>query len=497
MKWNKLWEGIAHMVLGGFTPVEVPDVCCLADACTKNGIFVCIKGTRRDGASYLGEALKKGCKVVVVDRKSTLEALERLDAYQEEQLCRVMVADCRKTYALLCRNLYGRPDEALCMVGITGTKGKTSTAGFLYQAFRNLGVQAGQIGTGGAIWGRHRRALSMTTPDAKVLYGLLSQMRSAGITHVVMEVSSQGLKQQRVCGIHFQVGAFTNLYPDHIGPGEHASMEEYFYWKCRLFDQCAVAVLPDVRTDEHAAFIEKQIRGRMPVYVVRSEALLKSEESVFYRGRPAKRLLFESSCGGAEHLLEMPGTFQVMNHLMAMTILRALKFEIPEKLFLKAIPGRMECVCVEDHICFYVDYAHNGKALKEALMSLRAYGPRRIICVFGCGGDRSRLRRGPMGAVSTTLADWTIITQDNSRSEDFLRIAEDIEKGIPEDHNPYEIMEERSLAIRRSVELAQPGDMVIIAGKGNEHYMEKGGVRTYFSDQKEVKRYVRICKYHH
>lgn len=511
MKWNKLWDGISHMVLSSSEPISLEHVSCSSEDACCGGIYVCIKGTRQDGCTYLKEVWEKGCRCIVIDRQSCIEKLKSISADIFDEACVVLVADCRTAYTLLCRNLFGKPDEQLCMIGITGTKGKTTTAGMLYQMLRAAGIKAGQIGTCGAIWEGREEQLLCTTPDAYVLYELLSQMEREGVTHVVMEVSSQALKQKRVCGITYDVGVFTNLYPDHISEAEHADMEEYYYWKRQLFQHCKTAVLADPSQVPAASELYSRIDGKMPVFLVGSEAcpgdgmdaryrcaLTAPIEYIRYYRKPAQRLHLRMQDGtGFTQVLETPGTFQALNYLFAVTVLSALQLPVRGNLKLKPISGRMECVCVCKGACFYVDYAHNAEALKEALLSLRKFEPKHLVCVFGCGGNRSVLRRGPMGLISTTYADLTIVTEDNSREEAFSDICSDILSGMPEGHNAVEVIEERSLAIRRAVELAEAGDIVIIAGKGHENYMEKMGKRTFFQDSKEVKKYVRLCKYHH
>jgi UDP-N-acetylmuramoyl-L-alanyl-D-glutamate--2,6-diaminopimelate ligase len=498
------------MVISSWTPVTAEDVCSHSERAAGGSIFVCIKGTAQDGCTYLEEVWRRGCRCFVVDRRSCIEKLKGIsDA--AEQACVVLVADCRKAYALLCRNLFDKPDEKLCMIGITGTKGKTTVASFIYQELCAAGIAAGQMGTCGARWKAHQEQLLCTTPDARVLYELLSRMEQDGVTHVVMEVSSQALKQKRVSGIIYEAGVFTNLYPDHISDTEHADMEEYYYWKSQLFEVCRSAVIPHPASSQAAARLYNTYKARMPVYFADAEQDSQEEqdshrlctlaEPVSYTRhaqRPVQQLRLKLASGTeVRHVLEMPGTFQICNDLFAVTVLCALKLPVREYMHLKPVSGRMECICVCRGACFYVDYAHNAEALQEALMSLRCFDPNRLICVFGCGGNRSRLRRGPMGRVSTTYADYTIITEDNSRNEKFPDICRDIVGGIEPEHRAFEIIEDRALAIKRAVELSEPGDIVIIAGKGHEDYMEKNGERIAFSDAKEVKKYVRICKYHH
>lgn len=511
MKWNKLWDGVSYRVLSTSTPVSLSDVCSSSEQACRGSAFVCIRGTKQDGCTYLRDVWKKGCRCFVIDRRCCLEKLKAVSADVLEKACVVLVADCRTAYALLCRNLFGRPDEGLCMIGITGTKGKTTTADFLYQMLQNAGIKAGQLGTCGARWDTQEEPLLCTTPDAHVLHELLERMRHDGVTHVVMEVSSQSLKQKRVCGIIYDVGVFTNLYPDHISAVEHADMEEYYYWKRQLFRQCKMAVLADPKEVPAVLRLYRELEGKIPVFPVSSDVCAKNSTEAHYRcvltapveyvryyHKPAQRLRLQMQDGTCfTQVLETPGTFQVVNYLFAVTVLSVLQLPVSGHLKLKPVPGRMECVCMCAGACFYVDYAHNAQALEEALLSLRKFEPKQLICVFGCGGNRSRLRRGPMGHVSTVCADMTIITEDNSRDEAFSDICADILSGVEAEHGAVEVIEERSLAIKRAVELAQAGDIVIIAGKGHENYMEKNGTRTSFLDAKEVKKYVRLCKHHH
>ncbi len=508
MRWNELWKGIGYELLSAFLPLEILDVSTDSRCVDEGCIFVCINGNQHDGADFLGDVLKRRCKCIVIDRRECVERLLARDEHVLEHVCVVLVDDCRETYALLCRNLFHRPDEGLKLIGITGTKGKTTTASYINQLLKADGVNTGVIGTCGAQWCGHTEKLDNTTPDAHGLFSLLKCMRDEGVTHVVMEVSSQGLKQKRVNGITYSVGVFTNLYPDHISATEHGDMEEYFYWKRQLFCQSRTAVIPEQTISEYAGRLYDELQGRMPVFNVTDSAVFYDEngeclfkikgspEYIKHAGRLAQHICVENRAGEELHCDLTPGSFQVSNYLFALAVVNALGLSLQE-IVLETVPGRMECVCEYEDAYFYVDYAHNAEALREALISLRAFKPHRLICVFGCGGGRSALRRGPMGHVSTEIADLTIITEDNSRNESFLSICEDIVSGINANHKDYIVIEDRDRAIKYAVSTSEPGDIVLIAGKGHEDYMEKNGKRTHFLDAEEIIKYVSLRKHNH
>ncbi len=527
MRWNELFSGISYKNLSLFLPLDISDVSTDSGSVESTGAFVCIRGTLRDGADFLGDVLKRGCRCIVIDRRECLERLLEIDEGVLGQTCIVMVDDCREAYALLCRNLFGRPDEALCIIGITGTKGKTTSSSYVAQLLRADGLSVGVIGTCGAQWGEHFEKLERTTPDAKELFSLLARMKDDGVTHVVMEVSSIGLKQKRVCGISFRVGVFTNFYPDHIGPTEHEDMEEYFFWKRQLFNQAEVAVIPHMTESPWAGRLYRELVGGMPTFTVgdavfyntvsdagsgahgsdsiafdsetRRECLmsLKGEpEYIRNDGSLSQRICVKLRDGTELFQNLAPGSFQIKNYLNAAAVVCALGFPIKE-IDLNGVPGRMELVCKCNGAYFYVDYAHNAEALREALHALKAFNPHRLICVFGCGGNRSRLRRGPMGSAATELSDLTIITEDNSRDESFESICEDIISGITPPHKNYIIIEDRARAIKRAAELSEEGDIVLIAGKGHEDYMERQGKRTHFMDAEEIIKYVSLRKHNH
>lgn len=507
MRWNELWKGIEYQSFSDFLPIEIEDVCASSTRASGGSIFVCIQGTLRDGSDFLEDAWNRGCRCFVIDRRETLKKLLEIDDNILEKACAVLVNDSRETYSLLCRNLFGRPDEKMCIVSITGTKGKTSTASLICDMLKTDGINVSIIGTCGAQWGLCCEKLERTTPDAHKLFSLLERMSNDGVTHVVMEVSSQGLKQKRVSGIRFRVGIFTNLYMDHIGANEHADMEEYFYWKRQLFKQSEMGIIPDPAENRWGLILCDEICGKMPIYFVSGKVhpdgadknvfwLEKPVEYIWENGKPTQRVSI-SRKGGGEFLLDIPpGSFWVTNFMFAATCVSLLGFDVNEHFTFKDVPGRMECVCQCGGACFYVDYAHNAESLREALLSLRVFNPRRLICVMGCGGNRSVSRRGPMGEAALRYADLTIITEDNSRDEEFDDICRDILSGISEPDNEYIVIEDRSQAIEYAVNIAKSGDMVLIAGKGHEDYMEKKGKRTHFLDAEEVMKYV-ICKYHH
>ena len=451
---------------------------------TKDCVFVCIKGAKFDGHSCIKQAIDEGAAAVVVEQNfEEIECLKGILPLASDSATAIIKTDStRAAMAYMACAYYGYPSKSLTTIGITGTKGKTTTTYLVKSILEKAGRKVGLIGTIETIIGDEHIPASNTTPESTVLQKTLRQMVDAGIDTVVMEVSSQGLMLHRTLGIDFSIGIFTNLEADHIGPNEHTSFEQYAYCKSLLFKQCKVGIVN--ADDTHLEMILKDHTCDVVKYGVGRDAsgydyLGKNIRFVSDKGK----LGMEFAVTGKTEFtarINMPGMFSVYNGLCAIAVCKSLGIDnevIKEVLPLGAVRGRIEPVKVSDDFTLLIDYAHNAMALKSLLVTLKEYDCGRLVCLFGCGGNRSRDRRFEMGEVSGELADFTVITSDNPRDEEPMDIIADIETGIKKTDGKYIKIPDRKEAIKYCIENGRPGDIIVLAGKGHEDYQEIKGVK--------------------
>lgn len=441
----------------------------------KDCVFVCVKGANFDSHSAALEASQKGAAAVVVEK----------DVDTEGDTAVIKVDSTRYAMAFIASASCNEPSKKLKTIGITGTKGKTTTTYLIKSILENAGYKVGLIGTIEVIIGdKHIPALN-TTPESYVLQDYLKQMVDAGLDAVVMEVSSQGLMLHRTAAIDFDLGIFTNIEPDHIGPNEHTSFEHYLECKSMLFKQCRVGILNG--DDKHVDDVLKGHTCKVEKYGLNDGLDITAKDIEFVTGKGYLGVSFRT-----EGLIkinaqaDLPGIFSVYNSLCAIAVCR--HFDINEDNIKKAlkeakVKGRIEMIKVSDDFTLMIDYAHNAMALESLLTTLKAYEPGRLVCVFGCGGNRSKLRRYEMGEVSGKLADLTVITSDNPRFEEPLDIIKDIETGISKTEGKHISIPDRKEAIRYVIENGQPGDIIVLAGKGHEDYQEIKG-KKYPMDER-------------
>ena len=432
-------------------------------------MFVCIKGATFDSHDVAGEAAKNGAVVIVAERPVDVPAGTTV----------VLVEDTRYALALISAAYFQYPAKKLKVIGITGTKGKTTTTFMIRSILEHAGIPTGLIGTIEVIIGDRHIPAHNTTPESYEVQEYFAQMVEAGCKVVVMEVSSQGLKLHRTAGIQFDIGIFTNLAPDHIGENEHASFEEYMECKSRLFRQCDLGLVNV--DDAHCDDILQGHTCKVETYGFSEKADLRASELKLVN-RPGFLGVDYHVSGLMDFDVEidMPGRFSVYNSLVAIAVCR--HFDIPKEDMLAALEvvqtkGRIEKVKVSDDFTLMIDYAHNAMSLESLLTTLKEYNPKRLVCLFGCGGNRSKLRRYEMGEVSGNLADLTVITSDNPRFEESQAIIDDIKIGIGKTSGKYVEIIDRKEAIRYVIEHGQPGDVIVLAGKGHEDYQEICGVK--------------------
>lgn len=443
-------------------------------------LFLCIEGANFDGHSVAAQMAEKGAAVLVVSKEVELS--------KDADVTVIRVKDTRYAMAFIAAAWFDHPARKLTTIGITGTKGKTTTTYLVKSILENAGRKVGLVGTIEAVIGEeHIHALN-TTPESYVLQEYFARMVEAGCDTVVMEVSSQALMLHRTQGFVFDYGIFTNLEPDHIGPNEHASFEDYMRCKGLLFRQCRIGIVNC--DDAHWQRVAEGHTCQLETYGLCEEADLRASGLVFTNDQGHLGVRFAvTGLLEMEAQIAMPGRFSVYNAMTAIAICRHFGVsvqDIQRALLSAKVRGRIEMVKVSDDFTLMIDYAHNAMALESLLTTLKEYEHGRLVCVFGCGGNRSRDRRFEMGEVSGRLADFTIITSDNPRFEEPDAIIADIITGISKTDGAYISIPDRKEAIAYAIHNGRPGDIIVLAGKGHEDYQEIKGVKYHMDDREIV-----------
>ena len=468
-KLSDLLVGFEYSVIQGSIDKEYKDFVTDNRKITEGSVFVCIKGANFDGHSCAKEAGEKKAAAVVVEQD--VEVLEGTTV--------IKVENTRAAMALMACAYNDFPSRKLTTIGITGTKGKTTTTYLVKSILEQAGHKVGLIGTIEAIIGDEHIKANNTTPESTIIQDYMRRMVEVGCDSVVMEVSSQGLMLHRTLGIDFDLGIFTNLEPDHIGPNEHESFEQYTYCKSLLFRQCKMGLING--NDVHAEKILENHTCNVEYFGI-GEGFDYSASNLKFvtdAGKLGMTFDVDGKYQFKAHI-NMPGRFSVYNALCAIAVCKNLGIsndiicEVLPKGFVK---GRIEMIHVSDDFTLMIDYAHNAMALESLLTTLREYNPGRLVSVFGCGGNRAKSRRFEMGEVSGRLADFTVITSDNPRFEEPLDIIADIKTGISKTSGEYIEVPDRKEAIRYCIKNGKPGDIIVLAGKGHEDYQEICGVK--------------------
>lgn len=469
MKLSRLLERLEYEVIQGSDQTEITTLINDSRKVEKGSVFVCISGAVSDGHRFAEEVAQKGAAALIVEKDVTVS----------EGVSVIRVKDTRYALALMSASYFGYPADKLKVIGITGTKGKTTTTYMIKSILEDVGHKVGLIGTIEAIIGEKRIPAANTTPESYTIHRYFAEMVEAGCDSVVMEVSSQGLMLHRTAGIPFEIGIFTNLGHDHIGPNEHKDFEDYKRCKGLLFQQCRLGI---ANIDD--PYFEDVFRGatcKVETFGLSGQADLRAANTHLV-SRPGYLGVAYHVSGRMDFDVEIdiPGTFSVYNSLTAIAVCG--HFKVPAKVIQRAlkaakVKGRIEMVKVSDDFTLMIDYAHNAMSLESLLTTLKEYHPSRLVCLFGCGGNRSKDRRYKMGEVSGRLADLSIITSDNPRFEEPQAIIDDIKIGIGKTSGRYVEICDRKEAIRYAIANGRPGDVIVLAGKGHEDYQEIKGVK--------------------
>ena len=478
MQISKLVEKINYKLVAGSLDTEVTSLVYDSRKVKEGALFVCIAGTVRDAHDFIPEIMGKGAAAFVVER----DDIELVDGFTY-----IQVENTRVALAELAAAYFDYPAEKLKTIGITGTKGKTTTTYLVKSILESAGIKTGLIGTIESIIGDKHIPSVNTTPESYIVQETFRKMVDAGLEAVVMEVSSQALMMHRVAGFTFDIGVFTNLEPDHIGGNEHKDFDDYMHCKSLLFQKCKLGIFNG--DSEH-------VEGILKGHTCEVETFGYGETNDI-RATNVELLKEHGALGVKYHVnglvdfdveVNVPGSFSVYNSLTAIAICHHFGVDVENiKSALKnvSVKGRIEIVPVTKSYTLMIDYAHNAMSLESLLTTIKAYDPSRLVCLFGCGGNRAKSRRYEMGEVSSRLADLTVITSDNPRDEEPMDIINDILVGVKKADGDYVTIPDRKEAIKYCMEHAQDGDIIVLAGKGHEDYQEIKGVK-YFMDERDL-----------
>ena len=473
---KSLLKGLDYEVIKGNEESKVQNIRYDNRKIEQGDAFVCVKGFKVDGHSFIGDAIKKGAKTLIVQE----------DVSVQEDITIIKVRDTRKALAIMSSNYFGNPKDKLKIIGITGTNGKTTSAFIIKSILEKAGFMTGLIGTIANYIGNKKVDAVRTTPESYELHELFKNMVDAGVEYCVMEVSSHSLELDRVYGVQFEEGIFTNLTRDHLD--FHKTFENYYNAKFKLFERSNHSIIN--LDDPYGANIVKDIEERglktkVSTFSIEKESDFKAFEIKSHSNGSEFKVNLESV---EEFYINIPGEYNIYNSLGCIICAHNLNIpmdKIKEGLSDVVIPGRCELVAKEKNLPYsiIIDYAHTPDGLENILSTVKAFTKNRIISVFGCGGDRDKVKRPQMGKIGCELSDIAIITSDNPRSEEPMDIINDIVKPLNYDNFVIEV--NRKEAIRKAMNMALEGDVIVIAGKGHETYQILKDETIHF-DEREV-----------
>lgn len=491
MKLFKYLEKLEYECVKGNTDEIIQDVVYDSRKANEKNAFICIVGAVTDGHQYIKSAMEQGCRVFIIQK-----SIDELPELAETDVTVIQVNDTRIALSFMAAAQFDYPAERLTTIGITGTKGKTTTSFMIRTILEHHGHKVGLMGTTGVYIGDKFIETHNTTPESYDIQKFFRMMVEEGCDSCVMEVSSQALKLNRTAGIVFDYGIFTNMSPDHIGENEHADYEEYVHCKSLLFRQCKHGIFN--MDDKETENMTKNATCDIHTYGFDKNAdlYLKNLDYVVKPGFIGLEMEVEGVVQ-AKFEVPTPGKFSAYNAMSALMTVWLIGVSVDDMqvgLRNTFVKGRVESVKVSDRFTLLIDYAHNAMSMESLLTTIREYKPKRIVSLFGCGGNRSKLRRYEMGEISGKYADLSIITADNSRFENVMDIIEDIKKGINKTDGEYVVIPDRREAIKYSMVNAKEGDIVLLLGKGHEDYQEIEGVRYPFDERVVIQEILKELK---
>ena len=480
MELKNILAGLENLKVKGDINISIDSVTSDSRKIKENGMFVCIEGFEVDGHNYIEDAINKGASTIVF-QEDKIDVVKKLNI--PENVTIVSAPDTRLALAIIGCNFYKNPSRKFKLIGITGTKGKTTTTFMIKKILEKQGKKVGLIGTIAIYIGDKKIEDSdRTTPESIRLQEIFSKMVEEKVDVVVMEVSSQSLKLNRVAGCDFDIGVFTNFSQDHISAKEHVDMQDYFNSKLKLFDMCKIGYVN--ADDLYGVKVKKLAKCEIETYGLDNFANLLAKDITITNSY----VDFKAKLGDRNERVKtcIPGRFSVYNSLAAICVTKKLGVgaeEIKEGLVEVRVPGRSELVDNKKDLTIMIDYAHSPESLENILSAVKEYTRGRVISVFGCGGDRDTSKRPLMGAISGRIADYTIITSDNPRTEKPEEITKEIEEGMKKTKGKYEVIVDRREAIKQAISKANKKDIVVLAGKGHETYQEINGHKNDFDER--------------
>ena len=478
MKIREILNGIKYKC-ADLGDIEIRDIAYDSRKSGEGIVFVCLKGAFADGHKYASSAYERGSRVFVCSDEITVG----------EGATVITVEDTRAALAKMSCNFFRHPSKEMAVIGITGTKGKTTVAHIVKSVLEAGGLMTGIIGTVGASFGDTVLPTVNTTPESYELQKMFRLMVDGGCKAAAIEVSSLGLKAHRTDGIEFAMGVFTNLYPDHVGTNEHESYEEYAYWKTQLFPMCNAAVLN--LDDPYTSVVEKVCKGDIITYGKNEKAAYRliSSKKVKFDGKLGMSFECEHNGEIKGYRISLPGDVNASNALVALAVADYLGIGEEEQargLSSVFVKGRGEMLSLDGDFTVIIDYAHNGISLESIIETAKAYEHERIVTLFGSVGGRTECRREELGTVSGKLSDFSIITSDDPNFEEPRKICEEIAFYCKAQGGEYVIIPDRAEAIEYAILNARKGDIIILAGKGHEETMKIRGENVPFVEKEEV-----------
>ena len=484
MNLKYVLSGIEGLKAKGNLDMEIMGVAHDSRKVKEGYVFVAVKGYDVDGHNYIHQAIENGAKAIVVEDISSIK-----QSGLPENITLVVAPNTREALAKMACNFYDNPSKKFNLIGITGTKGKTTTTFMIKSILEKSGQKVGLIGTvANYIGDKNLGESSRTTPESLELQELFAEMVKEKVETVVMEVSSQSLKLHRVDGCDFNIGVFTNFSEDHISEKEHPDMQDYFNSKLKLFDMCKKGF---INIDDYQVAKVKKLATNCDIktYGIDNSADLLAKDITVTNAS----VDFKVKIGQRNERVKtgIPGRFSVYNSLAAISVAGVFGIDaekIKEALLEVRVPGRSELVDNKKELTIMIDYAHSPESLQNILSAVKSYTRGRVISVFGCGGDRDPGKRPQMGEISGNVADFTIITSDNPRTEEPAEIVKEIEVGMKKTKGKYVTIVDRIEAIKYAINMANKNDIIVLAGKGHETYQEINGKKYPFDEREIIKK---------
>ena len=483
MELKRILAGLDGLKAKGSLDVDVKGIDSNSKNINKDYMFIAIKGFNEDGHKYVNDAIKAGAIVIVIEEGCDLKSIKL-----PKDVTLIMTKDTREALAICSCNFYDNPSRRFKLIGVTGTKGKTTTTFMIKELLEKTGYKTGLIGTIATyINGKMIAESSRTTPESLELQKTFAQMVEEGVEYVVMEVSSQSLKLHRVDGCKFDLVIFTNFSEDHISEKEHTDMQDYFESKLKLFKMCDNGIINV--DDLHVSKIPKMFpNSNIMTYGIDNYCDVLAKDITITNSYVDFRVKISDKNERVK--VSIPGRFSVYNSLAAICVAKKLGIssdKVIEILKEIRVPGRSEMVDNKKEIPIMIDYAHSPESLQNILSAVKSYTRGKVISVFGCGGDRDKGKRPVMGEISGRIADFTFITTDNPRTENPEQIIKDIEDGIKKSKGNYKIVVDRTEAIKEAIKMANKIDIIVLAGKGHEKYQEINGEKVPYDERKIIK----------